>query len=222
MTHVAAAARNNADWCDMMCRAHGSPGTFGGQAWTSTGRTPLYYPDAVTLTPEATVDDVLGHIDAGPGASVKDSFATLDLPDFDVLFEAQWIYHPAPRSLADTDVAWEVVGDAATLREWEQACFGGEVTDLFLPKLLDEAVVLAGRIGGDIICGSVLNASDQVAGISNVYAVDTLIDAAWSGSLTMAAKLFPGRPLAGYETDPEPAVAHGFTTIGPLRVWLRS
>ncbi len=32
MTSVAAAARDNAEWCDAMCRAHGSPGTFADRA----------------------------------------------------------------------------------------------------------------------------------------------------------------------------------------------
>jgi len=29
----AAAARNNARWCDAMARAHGAPGAFATQAW---------------------------------------------------------------------------------------------------------------------------------------------------------------------------------------------
>ncbi|MET9536594.1 hypothetical protein ABZY16_03640 [Streptomyces sp. NPDC006553] len=42
------AVRNNAEWCQAMCAAHGHPGTFGARAWTSTRRTPLSYPDAVS------------------------------------------------------------------------------------------------------------------------------------------------------------------------------
>jgi hypothetical protein len=58
------------------------------------GRSPEAYPDAVSLDPAATADDVLSLVDAGPGCSVKDSFAALDLRSagFDVLFEAQWIH----------------------------------------------------------------------------------------------------------------------------------
>ncbi|MFG1708357.1 hypothetical protein ACFLIM_34645 [Nonomuraea sp. M3C6] len=220
------AARNNAEWCDLVCRTHQAPGTFTGRAWTNPTRTPLLYPDAVTLSPEATAADVLDHIDQGSGASVKDSFAALDLPGFDVLFEAEWIYHPTPggtpgAAATGDPIAWEVVDDAATLRDWEQACFAGGVTDLFLPGLLAEAKLLCGRIEGDIVCGSALNASGRVVGVSNVYASGCDIDAAWSGTLALAADLFPGRPLVGYETDPEDAMKHGFTTIGPLRVWLK-
>ncbi|WP_220447576.1 hypothetical protein [Nonomuraea diastatica] len=216
---LAAAVRDNAGWCDLMCRAHGSPGTFTGRAWTSRARTPIFYPDAVTLSPDATAADVLGRIDAGPGASVKDSYAVLELPGFEVLFEAQWIHRPAPER-AGAAIAWEVVGDADTLREWERAAFTGEVTDLFLPALLKEAQILCARIDGDIVCGSVLTASGGVAGVSNVFASGCDLDTAWAGTLAMAAELLPGRPLVGYESDPEVALSHGFTPIGPLRVWL--
>ncbi|MFI9233023.1 hypothetical protein [Streptomyces rimosus] len=118
---VRAAARNNAEWCAAVCRAHGVTGEFGGDAWTSSRRTPPLYPDAVTLTdrlapPTSTEPEsgrsgmvrpgslspltgLLSRIDtASPGCSVKDSFACLDLTPagFEVLFEAQWIHRPAP------------------------------------------------------------------------------------------------------------------------------
>src|SRR4051794_1850107 len=44
----------NAAWCDLVCA-----GEFRPRAWTSPRRTPEYYPDAVTLTPDATAADVL-------------------------------------------------------------------------------------------------------------------------------------------------------------------
>ncbi|TDE60363.1 hypothetical protein E1295_00530 [Nonomuraea mesophila] len=218
-----AAVHDNAGWCDTMCRAHGVPGTYhGGRVWASSVRTPMFYPDAVTLSPDTTAADVLSGIDAGPGASVKDSYAALDLPGFDVLFEAQWIHRPAP-GRADTAIAWEVVGDAATLGEWERAAFGGEVTGLFPPALLKEEVrILGARAGGEIVCGSVLTPGDGVAGVSNVFASGCDSGTAWAGTLAMAAELLPGRPLVGYESDLEVPLGHGFTSIGPLRVWLRS
>jgi hypothetical protein len=87
-----AAVRNNAEWCDSV-----APGTFGAAAWYSARRTPVYYPDAITLRPDATPDDFLPHIDASPGCSVKDSFGTLDLAryGFVELFRAQWIHRCA-------------------------------------------------------------------------------------------------------------------------------
>jgi hypothetical protein len=224
---IGSAAANNAAWCEAMCRAHGIPGVFGPRAWTNPTRTPPLYPDAITLAPDATAADVLDGIDATSGASVKDSFALLDLPGFDVLFEAQWICRPAPaeprgdlRAATGDPITWELVTDLA---EWEHACFSGGTSALFPPALLDDPGirVIGGRIGGDLVCGSVLNASGTVTGVSNVFASGCDMDAAWAGTLAKAAALFPGRPLVGYESDPEDALKHGFTTIGPLRVWLR-
>ena len=77
---------------------------------------------------------------------------------------------------------------------------------------------------GGIVCGSVLNATraDDTVGVSNVFARPGHLDAAWAGTITQAAALFPGRPLVGYESDPAPAAEHGFTPAGPLRIWLKS
>ena len=90
---VTAAARNNAEWCDTVCRAHGTPGTFGAGAWTTSRRSPPFYPDAVTLAPNVVGDHLLRCVDASVGCSVKDSFATLELASdgFRILFEADWI-----------------------------------------------------------------------------------------------------------------------------------
>ena len=92
---VRAAARNNAEWCAAMSRSHGLAGEFGTQAWAAPAPTPLYYPDAVTLVPGVDPAALTAQIDpTAPGASVKGSFADLDLTQagFQVLFGAQWIH----------------------------------------------------------------------------------------------------------------------------------
>ena len=94
---VQVAARNNAELCDLVCGAHGVTGVFSADAWTSTFRTPPFYPDAVTLDPAVDALGLLERIDGSQGASVKDSFATLDLGahGFRVLFGAEWIFRAA-------------------------------------------------------------------------------------------------------------------------------
>ncbi len=61
--------------------------------WYAASRTAEFYPDAVTLHPNVDADELLARIDTSAGASVKDSFATLDLAPygFDVLFDAVWV-----------------------------------------------------------------------------------------------------------------------------------
>ncbi|MFJ9124002.1 hypothetical protein ACIRJS_07945 [Streptomyces sp. NPDC102340] len=212
-----------------MSRSHGVAGEFGGEAWTAPARTPLYYPDAVTLVPSADPAAVTARVDtAAPGASVKDSFADLDLTDagFQVLFEARWIHRPAGAPALAPTLAWGVVDDAEALRSWAEAW--GD-TRLFRPELLVDAAtfVLAGRTpDGRVVAGAVASLSGddgrQVIGISNVFTSDAGPDSAWPGVLDAVHRRFPDLPVVGYEQGDDLAVAlrHGFETIGPLRVWV--
>jgi hypothetical protein len=227
---VGAAARNNAEWCAAMSRSHGVAGEFGARAWTAATRTPPYYPDAVTLVPDADPAALVDRIDTGgPGASVKDSFADLDLSGagFRVLFEAQWIHRPAGAPALVSDLRWDVAGDGDALRTWALAWDGdgdGDA-DLFRPELLADPAtfVLAGRgADGQVVAGAVASRSDHVVGVSNVFAHSGGPDAAWPVVLGAVHRLFPTLPVVGYEhgDDLATAVRHGFEPVGPLRIWL--
>ncbi|MFJ7269589.1 hypothetical protein ACIQV3_23580 [Streptomyces sp. NPDC099050] len=239
-----AAAYNNAAWCAAVCR----DGGFTDRAWSSPRRTPLYYPDAVTLTRDTGTAALIAGIDTGaPGASVKDSFAVLDLAPagFEVLFGAQWIHRPASAPGAAPALAWSRVCGPAELEAWETAWDGEESTGLFHPGLLDaeeeeeeaqaeeaqaggtpRIAFLAGRdAGGRILAGAAVNRTGEVVGISNVFSADgTPDDEAWTGALALIASLWPGLAVVGYESgdDLDTALRHGFTAIGPLRVWVHS
>lgn len=227
---VAHAALNNAVWCAAMCRSHGIAGQFGPQAWTAPTRTPPLYPDAVTLTPGADVDELLLRIDvAASGASVKDSFADLDLrkAGFRVLFEAQWLHRPADATVPSSDLAWGTVTDPQRLRAWASAWDRGEGHErLFRPQLLDDThtVVLTGEDDrGEIVAGAVASQSEQVVGISNLFARRGGADTAWPVVLQAVATLFPRLPIVSYDHGESlmSAVRHGFRRTGPLRVWLQ-
>ncbi|MFD5813215.1 hypothetical protein [Streptomyces sp. NPDC127038] len=227
---VAAAARNNAEWCAAMSRSHGVEGDPGEQAWTAPARTPLYYPDAVTLVPGADPAALLARIDTTtPGATVKDSFADLDLTDagFRVLFDAQWIHRPAEEPAGPPDLGWSVADGPDTLRAWALAWDDGNGdAGLFRPELLDDPAtfVLAGRSAdGGVAAGAVASPGGDVVGVSNVFAVDGGPDTAWPGVLSAVRSLFPAVPVVGYEhgDDLAAALRHGFEPIGPLRVWIR-
>ncbi|MFE9868494.1 hypothetical protein ACFYPZ_38545 [Streptomyces sp. NPDC005506] len=226
---VQCAARNNAEWCAAMSRSHDLGSEFEAQAWAASTRTPLYYPDAVTLLPGADPVALAARIDtAVPGASIKDSFADLDLTEagFQVLFEAQWIHRPASAPISSSGPAWHVAGDPDELRAWALAWDDGEGNaGLFRPELLDDPAtyVLAGHSsGGRVIAGAVASRSDQVVGISNVFALDGGPEAAWPLVLDAVHRLFPTLPVVGYEhgDDLAAAVRHGFEPVGPLRIWL--
>jgi hypothetical protein len=225
---------NNASWCDLVSRSHGAPTSFSDEAWTSRSRTPTYYPDAVTLVPRPSVPELLSQIDASPGCSVKDSFATLDLSGggFRVLREGEWIMRPADLGpLPVIGPAWNRVTDARGLLAWEDAWrHEGGPREVFRAELLaNEAVaVVAARDGGRLIAGAILNASlsesgTAVVGVTNLFSKSSSVPAAWPGCLAMAAAHFPGAAVVGYESGEELTVArgHGFHAVGPLRVWER-
>ncbi|MFD5951815.1 hypothetical protein ACFWAZ_38635 [Streptomyces collinus] len=223
---VRAAARNNAEWCAVMGRAHGVASAFGSEAWAASARTPVYYPDAVTLEPGADPEALVARIDTVvPGASVKDSFADLDLTGagFRVLFEAEWIHRASGVPVPPTDLAWEVVRDPDALREWALAWDdGGGNADLFRPGLLDdpETFVLAGRSAdGRVSVGAVAGRSSDVVGVSNVFGPPHV---AWPLVLHAVGRLYPALPVVGYEQgdDLTAALRHGFEAVGPLRVWM--
>ncbi|MZF90028.1 hypothetical protein GTY56_34415 [Streptomyces sp. SID5643] len=223
---VRAAARDNAEWCAVMARAHGVASAFGDEAWAAARRTPVYYPDAVTLEPGADPEALVARIDTvSPGASVKDSFADLDLTGagFRVLFEAEWIHRPAGVPVAAPDLAWDAVRDPDALREWARAWDdGGGNTDLFRPGLLGaaETFVLAGRSAdGRVAVGAVAGRSGDVVGVSNVFGPPHV---AWPLVLHAVGRLFPALPVVGYEQgdDLTAALRHGFEAVGPLRVWV--
>src|SRR5439155_18863923 len=94
------AVRNNALWCDTVCRTHGSPGEFLDGMWINRRPTPRFYPNAVTLSkddkPSRHLARIHDLVDARiPGEwGVKDSFCALDLAalGFRILFEADWVW----------------------------------------------------------------------------------------------------------------------------------
>ncbi len=227
--HVREAARENAEWCDAVCRSHGVPGEFRPDVWTNPRRTPPLYPDGVTLTAAASAREVLARIDtSSPGASVKDSFACLDLTSagFEVLIEAQWVRRAGDRPVAGAPqtVQWVAVRTPEMLQAWEAAWAGDSgPRGVFRAGLLDEPTVyvLAGHLGTRIVSGAVAHRSTEVVGLSNVFDVDDDIDRAWAGALAAVDRYVPGLPVVGYEHGPEldAALRHGCTPIGPLRIW---
>ncbi|MGO9603989.1 MAG: hypothetical protein ACLQAT_11410 [Candidatus Binataceae bacterium] len=232
------AARNNAEWCDAVCRAHGNPGEFYEGMWLSRHRVPRFYPNAGTLTePSQRQLDLVDELIAAhllPGWALKDSFCMLDLVSrgFRELFTAQWIYLPASgvKDVAPAGEAarWEVVRSDRALAESETAwsrAGGGDGTEdrIFLPSLLkrEDVVIIAGYRDDRVIAGAIANRSDGVVGWSNFFAPQPAMFDCGAASLAAIARVFPRLPIVGYEHGDDLRNAHalGFESIGPLRIW---
>lgn len=215
-------ARNNAEWCDTVCRAHGITGTFGDEAWTSTQRTPPLYPDAVTLRPDVEVDALLDRIDPSPGCSIKDSFCDVDLSPagFIVLLSGWWVYYePGVRRAS----SWTTVADLPGFRawEWEWIAHGG-APDVLLPALIGSpgVTVMADVRQGEVVAGAIANRSDAVVGMTNNFTRD---DKSWDGCRDAIVARYPDVTIVAYESQDELAFAQrsGFEPVAPLRVWVR-
>jgi hypothetical protein len=210
---AALAARNNADWCDLVCRASGVPTRRAADRWLSLRRSPPWYPDAVTLTEHPA--DVLSGLDVGPGCSVKDSFATVDLAPagFRPLFDATWIHRPPAHGRPVGGRECRAVRTPGELAVWT-AAHGGTVPAALLTE--PSVLVVAVYDDGDLVGGAIGNRSDGCAGVSNLFGD------VWAEATAAISVAFPGVPLVGYEAaDTLPAArAAGFTDAGPLRVWL--
>lgn len=230
-SEVIVAARNNAEWCDIVCRTHGVIGRFHRHFWASPRRTPPLYPDAVTLDAEAKGEQILRNVDTEtPGCSVKDSFATLDLSfaGFEVLFEGEWIRRAPERTRPSpgSGIRWRRVHDADVLLAWEASWSGNlAAMQLFKPALLNRpsVMMLGGYLRGRIVAGAILNRSPAAIGVSNLFTTQGDHGDAWAGCLAAVAEAFPMLPIIGYETGDAIDAAHkyGFRAIGHLRVWIK-
>ncbi len=225
------AARNNAFWCDAVCRAHGLPTEFRAAAWRCLRPAPPFYPNVVMLDPAARAAEQ-ARLEALPGAwALKDSFAALELEPlgFRLLFEAHWIARtpsPGPER-PDPALRWRVVEADDELARWEDAWGEGEnAPRLFLPALRKEPGVhfLIGERDGQTAAGAILNQTGGVVGVSNVFAApDEEPARCWRSLAARATEIFPGAALVGYEYGPSLAWAQaaGFAPLHPLRVWAR-
>ena len=242
-SRVEQAARNNAVWCETVCRVHGTPGEFHDALWLNRHPVPRFYPNVVTLSTQDGTAAQLANIQALvatglPGRwGVKDSFCSLDLAarGFQPLFEAMWLwrapFQPLPNRAA-SGLHWTWVQSAPELAKWEMAWSGSPANNpstqqphLFLPALLanPEIVFIVAYQDQELVAGAIANHTDDVVGLSNVFVPSDDPVAFWAGCVAMAQERFPGVPMVGYERGPELASAQetGFEILQPLKVWTR-
>lgn len=214
----AAAARNNALWCNAVCAAHGQPGEFHATHWLTRGGAPKYYPDLVTLA-EAPPNTALDGLRA-----IKDSFRSLDLSPagFRPLFDAEWI--TASKAPATPGLTWSTITTPEALHRWESLWSGATPSGLFPASLLaaPEISFVVAQRGATPIGGGILNRGAGVTGLSNLFTLEADLVPIWQGLAQLAEARF-ALPVVGYDRGDDLAAAYraGLTRIGKLRVWTR-
>ncbi len=237
------AVRNNAAWCDAVCRALGGDTAWEDGLWTQLSPSPPYYSNAITLNPDASVPQLrrIGAMLAGPLPrpwTVKDAYHTLDLGPlgFEVLFEARWITLEPGMTLrlGAAGSAWEPVTTDADLARWEHTWRGAnpDADAATLPRLFQPALLVDPDIrflwcsdDGRIVALAIANRSDDgsgpVVGISNIVLTGDDPMTQRRGAVAAVQAAFPGLPMVGYEQGDDLAAMEtlGFRSLGPLRVW---
>jgi hypothetical protein len=74
-----------------------------------------------------------------------------------------------------------------------------------------------------IVAGAIANRTAEVVGLSNIFTPEREAEWYWEGLLGMIAVYYPALPIVGYEQGAslQTALHVGFTTLGPLRVWIK-
>ncbi|MCK0169168.1 hypothetical protein MWU52_16560 [Jannaschia sp. S6380] len=217
------AAKNNADLCAAVFAARGLAFARRAAGFVAINPPPPFYPHvSVTSVDDAAVADLIAEARNrfGDGIVVKDSFCRIDAAaqGFRVRFGAFWIRREAARSgMPD---GWMQVDTSARLTAWEAGWSGDTAADaaMFPPAFLKApGVFVIGRAGGAAFdAGCLVNLSDGVAGLSNVFGPA----GAFADAACAAQSVAPGRPLVGYESGStlRDARACGFAACGELRV----
>lgn len=131
----------------------------------------------------------------------------------------------------DHGIHWVRLQDRSELAKWEKAWSGSALDHsstpeprLFLPSLLADPDIafVAAYQGEEIIAGTIANRTDNVIGISNLFAPPEDRVSFWVGCVATAKDSFPGLPLVGYEGGPELALAEavGFEKLHTFRAWM--
>lgn len=202
--------------------------------WYTLEQTPPLYSNIVTLSPDWRPDRLFhdanfGFISTGWDRwSVKDSFGVLDLTGhrFFKLFDAKWMYLDISKfkPSGSTDLKYEIVKTAGDLEKWRLAWNANEELgkSIFSDEMLEDPDIwfVAGSEGDSIVSGCLVNASDDVLGVSNFFAPDDSVDH-WSGMIEFIRDRIRSADIVGYEREIEKLQGLGFDSPGNLSVWVK-
>lgn len=221
---VAAAARNNAQWCDAVCRAHGLSTSFNNDAWICFESAPPFYPRLVSFTDDADRLRRLIEAHRHRSASVwgaKDSFDVLTDDDAHrtPLFSAFWYARP-PAASPEPQANATVVGSTGGLRRWIEAWGETPAGTTVLPaKLLDEPGVTFVHDGSFRAGLAAMRSRDEaIIGVTNFFGAAAVRNACLAG----LAHRNPDCTLVGYgpKSEVDSLAPLGFDPVAPLTVWL--
>ncbi len=225
MTRVELAALNNAYLYEAVCSAHGCPTDFSDSLMLCIGAPPRFYSQAVTLM-EGAEEVVHARVTGG----FKDSFHDVEPgDDYALLFEASWIWHGAAEP-GETRFTWTKATTDAEMQAWEDGWAAGDAEAADFPRQFPASLLerqdfafFGAMADGVRVGGAIFNLSPGVVGVSNEFVLGVSETELFRDLVTLAANTFPGRPVVSYDRGAtlDAALAAGFESTGPLRVWVR-
>lgn len=222
-SQVDRAVLNNIAWCEIVCDTHEIAGILNENLWGLLSKAPAFYPEIITSSRNATIEELKYFIENGEVSSIKDSYANLDMLPFGykILFEADWIYHASVSDLEPIQTNWRVITAEKDLAQWTIRSGLESVIKPDLLKLKDVKFFILENNDG--ISGFIANLSAHVVGISNVFSVGNEYKSLWWDIPKIVSTEFPGLSMVGYEHNSSLAAAHlsGWTSTGSLRVWIK-
>lgn len=218
------AVENNIAWCRLVCAVYDKSSYKTDKVWGLHTKAPTYYPELITANRTATEEDILEFLKLEHIGSVKDSYATLHLEPFgyQLLFEAEWICHPAYIEQKSEPYDWRIVRTEKELERWTKTT--GLENSIPFGLLGKRGVKIFFMDRPDGFAGFIANVAANVIGISNVFSCGMDVCDPWLAIPHVVSTEFPGIPLVGYEHGDSLSAAHssGWKAIGPLRVWIKS
>lgn len=216
-----AAVDASACWYNELSALHAIGHRTADGIWSSLGPPPPLHSAAKSVQPWATSERALGAVAAYEHCSIADSFGTLSLPGFDVLFEARWLFREQVAPMrSQLPAGWAPIRTAADLQEWTAH---HDTTGVLLPGLLNRpGFTVLGRRQEQLQAGAILHACGGVVSLSNVWTAPG-VDPGWRELVEVAQAIHPGIAIVGYEhgDDLGYARAADFVDIGPQLVWAR-
>jgi hypothetical protein len=209
-------------WYDELFALHGVAHRMADGLWWALGPPPPLHSAAKSVQPWAPSQLTLRRVAPFAHCSVADSFGALELPGFDLLFEARWLYREPPRMPpTPLPTGWTPVRTAEELAEWTAH---HDTTGVLLPGLLSRSdiTILGLRVDQEFVAGAVVHGCHGVASLSNVWTAPGR-EPDWPELVRVVHAVRPAVAVVGYEQGENVSRAGeaGFADVGTQLVWIR-
>jgi hypothetical protein len=232
------AIRNNIGLYEAVLRARSNDWSANETCAYTLSKAPPFYSNIVSHSADWKPDELFHLVcckyedELWDKVSIKDAFARRDLAAFGFarLFDAQWMYltasafEAAPTFAPSTEFKiLSTPGDLADWRRaWDKDVRLGE--QIFRDNLLKDETLffVAGFKSNAIVCGCLVNATDDVLGVSNFFSFDES-PAAWARIVRFIHNRIGMADVVCYERGRRETALRsiGFEVVGELTVWLK-